>query len=215
MSPLSETDRLIQSLARDAATKPLRTTPRFERLLLLAVGLALAAAVALVFLLFGVSPELTATVRSAPFHHKVASMLILACGGFFLVRDAVRPGGRGPGLAALLPGAALLAFGAATDGSGLPVMGGSGVSVPICLGAIIVLSLPALALIVGALRTGAATRPALAGAWAGILAGALGAAAYALACKNDGGSFVAVWYSAGILTVAGLGAIVGRRALAW
>lgn len=215
MSPVSETDRLIQSLARDAATKPVRTVLRFEWMLLLVVGLALAAAVALVFLLFGVSPELMATVRSAPFHHKVASTLALACGGFFLVRDAARPGGRGLGLAALLPGVALLAFGGATDGSGLPVMGGSGVSVPICLGAIIVLSVPALALIVGALRTGAATRPALAGAWAGVLAGALGAAAYALACKNDGGLFVAVWYSAGILIVTGLGAIVGRRALAW
>jgi hypothetical protein len=70
-------------------------------------------------------------------------------------------------------------------------------------------------MIIGALRTGASTRPTIAGATAGLLAGALGAAAYALACKNDGGLFVAIWYSASILIVAGLGAVFGRRALAW
>jgi hypothetical protein len=215
MNLASDTDRLIHDLAREAGTGRDRGDFRFGRMLLLVAALALAAAVALVFLLFGVSPELMATVRSAPFHHKVASMLALAVGGFFLVGDAARPGGRGLAPAALLPGVALLAFGGVADTSGLPVMGGSGVSVPICLGAIILLSLPALAMILKALRTGASTRPALAGAWAGVLAGALGAAAYALACKNDGGLFVAVWYSGAILIMAGLGSLAGRRALAW
>jgi len=215
MSPVDDTDRLIHSLALEAGTGRDRTAFRFERRLLLVVVLALVVAVALVFLLFGVSPELMATVRSAPFHHKLASTLVLAGGGFLLVREAARPGGRGLTLVALVPGLALLGLGGVTDVSDLPVMGGSGVSVPICVGAIIVVSLPALALIVGALRTGAATRPTLAGATAGLLAGALGAAAYALACKNDGGLFVAAWYSTSILIVAGLGALVGRRALAW
>jgi hypothetical protein len=183
--------------------------------LLLVAALSLAIAVVMVFLLFDVRAELMATVRSAPFHHKVASTLALACGSFLLVRDAARPGGAGRTLVALLPGAVLLALGAATDVSGLPVMGRSGVSIPACVGAITVLSLPALAMIIGALRTGASTRPTIAGATAGLLAGALGAAAYALACKNDGGLFVAIWYSASILIVAGLGAVFGRRALAW
>jgi hypothetical protein len=65
------------------------------------------------------------------------------------------------------------------------------------------------------LKMGVPTRPAVAGAAAGVLAGTLGAAAYSVVCKNDGGLFVAVWYSVAILIVAGLGAIVGRRALAW
>jgi len=58
-------------------------------------------------------------------------------------------------------------------------------------------------------------RPIVAGLAAGLFAGALGAAAYAPACKNDGGLFVAIWYSAAILIVAALGAAIGRRALAW
>jgi hypothetical protein len=215
MSPVNETDRLIRNLAREAGTERDRTAFPFERRLLLVAALSLAVAVAMVFLLFGVSADLMATVRSAPFHHKVASTLALAYGGFILVRNAARPDGVGLSPVALLPGVALLALGGATDVSGLPVMGRSGVSVPACVGAIVLLSLPPLAMIIGTLRTGASTRPTIAGATAGLLAGALGAAAYALACKNDGGLFMAIWYGAGILIVAGLGAVLGRRALAW
>ncbi|GGF24725.1 hypothetical protein GCM10011611_33470 [Aliidongia dinghuensis] len=185
--------------------------------------LSLGVAIALVFLLFGVSAQLPGTVQGAPFLHKVASALALAAGGFLLARDAVRPGGEewgngwgsGRWLPALLPGAALLLIGGVTDESGLSSFGRSDVSVPICVGAIVLVSLPALGLILAALRSGAATRPGRAGAAAGLLAGALGAAAYALACKNDGGLFVAIWYTTAIALVAGLGAVVGRRTLAW
>jgi hypothetical protein len=215
MSPTSETDRLIQNLARDAGTERNHTGFFLERRLLLVVALALAVAVAMVFVLFGVSPNLMATVSSAPFQHKVTSTLALACGGFVLVRDTARPGAKLLRVVTLVPGIVLLAVGGATDGSGLSVLGQSGISVPVCLGAIIAVSLPALALIIGALRMGASTRPTFAGAAAGVLAGALGAAAYALACKNDGGLFIAIWYSAAILIVALLGAVSGRRALAW
>jgi hypothetical protein len=210
-----DTDRLIQILAGEAGTGLDGAPFGFGRWLLAVAALALAVAVALVFLVFGISDALPATVRSIPFHHKLASTLALACGGFFLVRAAARPAGTASVTLALLPGAAVLAIGGVLDTTGLPVLGESGISVPICLGAIILLSLPALGLIVAMLRTGAPTRPSFAGAAAGLLAGSLGAAAYALACKNDGGLFVAVWYSAAILIVAGLGAVIGRRALAW
>jgi hypothetical protein len=215
MRSLGDTTSLIRNMAGEAGTARARAGMPLDRALALATAAALALAVLLVFLIFGVSDALPATIRSGPFHHKVASTMLIAAGGFWLVRAVSRPdGGRLP-LLALLPGVALLALGGATDGSGLPVLGRSGVSVPICLGAIIVVSLPALALIVAALRRGATTRPTIAGTAAGLLAGALGAAAYALACKNDGGLFVAVWDSAGIMMVAGLGGVVGRRVLAW
>jgi len=210
-----ETDRLIRHLAREAGTQRDRGAFSFDRMLFLVAALSLIVAVALTFLLFGIRADLLATMRSAPFQHKVACTLALACGGFLLVRDAARPGGTGRSLLVLLPGVVLLAFGGATDASGLSVMGQSGISVPICVGAIIVLSLPALAMTIGALRMGASTRPTVAGATAGLLAGALGAAAYTVACRNDGGLFVAIWYSAAILIVATLGAAIGRRALAW
>ncbi|HLZ68109.1 MAG TPA: NrsF family protein [Aliidongia sp.] len=216
MSSVKETDRLIRDLAHELATRRGRTAPPLLRRLLFVAAQSLAIAIALVFLLYGVSPELMVTVRSAPFHHKSACTLALACGGFFLVREAARPEGKMERLlVALLPGLALLALGGATDASGLRTLGLSGVAFPNCIGSIVLVSLPALAMIVGTLRTGAPTRPIMAGAAAGLLAGALGAAAYGFACKQDGGLYVAIWYSAGMLIVAGLGALWGRRALAW
>lgn len=215
MSP-SDTDTIIHGLARDAGARADRPPMRLETALLLAAFAALGVAVALVFLSYGIEPDLQATVTGAPFRHKVVSMLTLACGGVLVVASAGRPGASRLWSAALLPGLALLAFGAIDDRSGYPFLGRSGISVPSCLGVIILLSIPALAIIMSVLRaTGVVTRPALAGATAGILAGALGAAAYALACRNDGGLFVAVWYAAAVATVAIVGAVSGRRWLAW
>jgi len=216
MSSVEETARLIHKLARETGMSRARTPAAFRRRLLVAAAQSFAIAIALVFLFYGISPELMATVRSAPFHHKSACTLALACGGFFLVREAARPDGRtGRLLLALLPGAALLAFGGATDPSGIWAAGLPGAVLPNCVGSIVLISMPALAMIIGTLRTGAPTHPTIAGAAAGLLAGALGAAAYGFACKQDGGLYIAIWYSAAMLVVASLGALLGRRALAW
>ena len=74
---------------------------------------------------------------------------------------------------------------------------------------------PVLAGLLWALRGLAPTRPRAAGAAAGLLAGALGAAGYALACTEDSTAFIAVWYSAGIAITGGLGAALGPRVLRW
>ena len=215
MTSPGNTDDLIGSLAQQAGSHGARSKLWLERRLGLAALLALGLGAGLAILLFGSGPSLASTVPTAPFWHKVACSLAVAAGGFLLVRSLARPDGSGRSIVALVPGAALLALGAVTDESGFPVLGRSGQSVPICLAAIVLLSLPALGLILGVVRSGAPTRPTFAGIAIGILAGALGAAAYAVACKNDGGLFVAVWYSAAILIVAGLGALLGRRVLAW
>jgi hypothetical protein len=94
-------------------------------------------------------------------------------------------------------------------------MGNSDVSVCQCVLTILMVSLLPLIVLLYAMRAGAPTRPAMAGAIAGILAGALGAGAYALACENDAGLFVALWYPLAISTTTLLGAAIGRRALAW
>jgi hypothetical protein len=214
MSP-DKTNDLIGSLAQEAGSRRTRSGLWLERRLGLAVVLALGLGAGLAILLFGSGPSLASTVPTAPFWHKIACSLAVAAGGFLLVRSLARPDGSGRSIVALLPAAALLVLGAVTDESGFPVLGRSGQSVPICLAAIVLLSLPALGLILGVVRSGAPTRPTFAGTAIGILAGGLGAAAYAVACKNDGGLFVAIWYSAAILIVAGLGALLGRRVLAW
>jgi hypothetical protein len=108
----------------------------------------------------------------------------------------------------------LLAFRGATDRYGLPVVGHPDVSAAVCVGTILMVSMPALWLILRVLQTGAAARPGIAGALVRLLSGALGAAAYTLGCTNAG-LFVAFWYSAAILIKTGLGAAIGRRVLAW
>ncbi|MFN9104001.1 MAG: NrsF family protein [Betaproteobacteria bacterium] len=77
------------------------------------------------------------------------------------------------------------------------------------------LSLPALAVALWALRGLAPTRPVAAGAAAGLLAGALGAMGYALACAELALPFVAAWYTVGVLMAAALGALLGPRLLRW
>ncbi len=80
---------------------------------------------------------------------------------------------------------------------------------------VVLLAVPPMAAAFWALRGLAPTRPRAAGAAAGLFAGALGAAAYALSCEEVGMSFVAVWYSLGIAICAGIGCLLGPRLLRW
>ena len=66
-----------------------------------------------------------------------------------------------------------------------------------------------------ALRGAAPTRLAWAGAGAGLLAGALGALAYALHCPEMAAPFLAVWYLAGMALPTLAGAWLGPRVLRW
>ena len=214
MAAVPETDGLIAGLAREAGGG--RVGPRAFKVLLAAAALGgLGIAVALVLALDGARPDLAAAVQRAPFAYKLASMLALSLGGLFLAVRAALPGSGRLTLAAFLPAVLVLGFRAATDRSGLSIMGNSDISVHQCVLTILGVSLPALVVLLGVMRIGAPTRPALAGAITGALSGGLGAAAYALACKNDAGLFVALWYPLAILVMAALGAAAGRRVLAW
>ena len=61
----------------------------------------------------------------------------------------------------------------------------------------------------------APTRPAWAGASAGLLAGALAALVYALHCPESGAPFIGIWYVVGIAIPAAVGALLGPRTLRW
>ena len=76
-------------------------------------------------------------------------------------------------------------------------------------------SLPALAATLWAVRGLAPTRLRAAGFACGLLAGAMGAAGYSLACPESSVAFVAIWYSLGIAMTALVGAALGPRLLRW
>ena len=84
-----------------------------------------------------------------------------------------------------------------------------------CPWSVLMLSLPALAASLWAVRGLAPTRPRAAGFAAGLLAGAVGAFGYALACPEASPAFVAVWYTLGIVLTGVLGAVLGSRVLRW
>jgi len=215
MKSAQDTSALIRSLAREATEKEPPQGLRFHRLLLLAAGFSLMLSIALALGVFGIRPNLPTVLAGTPFLFKFATMLLLAAGGMALVRRAGEPGTGNSAWMMLIPGFLVLAMGLALDSSGFPLLGRHGGAVPSCVGAIVLLSLPALAAGLGVLKRGVPVQPLRAGLAAGFLAGTIGGAAYAFVCKNDGALFVAIWYGLAIVIVATLGALIGRKALAW
>jgi hypothetical protein len=61
----------------------------------------------------------------------------------------------------------------------------------------------------------APTRLRLAGAVAGLLAGAVGALVYCLHCPEMGAPFIGFWYLLGTLIPTSVGALLGPQLLRW
>ncbi|MEM5439507.1 DUF1109 domain-containing protein [Paraburkholderia diazotrophica] len=80
---------------------------------------------------------------------------------------------------------------------------------------IALLSIPALFTLLRAMRRLAPTRPALAGAATGLLAGAIGALTYCLRCPEMEAPFWATWYLLGMSAPTLAGALLGRRLMRW
>ena len=84
-----------------------------------------------------------------------------------------------------------------------------------CLIRILFFAATPLAVLIWAFRRGAPTRLNRCGAIAGIVAGAIGAAAYAFNCASDSVPFIAIWYCTAIVLCAFIGAQLGPRFLRW
>jgi hypothetical protein len=209
------TDDLIGLLAAHGGPAP---APRDGRRLALAAALVLPVLVALVAAVEGLVP-LSLWPESATLW-KLGYAAVLAAAGVWLLRRAGRPG-----VGVLLPGMALAGLLAvvATVGladwlaipPGMQLGKLAGHSALVCPVAILAMSVPMLGLALWAARGLAPTRPVLAGAAAGLLAGGVAALAYGLACTEGALVFVAVWYSLGMALACGLGALAGRWLLRW
>jgi hypothetical protein len=84
-----------------------------------------------------------------------------------------------------------------------------------CLLSIPVIAIVPFAVIVWLVRRMAPTNLVRAGAFAGLVAGALSAAGYALHCTDDSLPFVALWYGGTIALCTAAGAALGPRLLRW
>jgi len=211
-----KTDDLIAMLASDAdAVAPRVWLQRYA----LVMGAGLAGATLLMVLLLGVRPDIAEAVRLPMFWVKLAFPAALAAGALLAAVRLSRPGvaiGRaGAMLAApvlvIWALAAVALLGTPEDRSML-VWGETWAA---CLVNIPLLSVPAFVAGFWAMKTLAPVRPALAGAAAGLLAGALSAVAYALHCPELAAPFIGLWYLLGMLIPAALGALIGPRLLRW
>lgn len=212
-----KTDDLIAALA--AGAEPV--DPRVPRRRLLLATLAGATlALPLMIGLLGFNPLLAQAARTPMFWIKLGFVAVAAVAALALLRRLATPGARlrRSAIALALPFAALWLLAAAVLAAAaaperLPLVLGSTWSA--CPLNIALLSAPAFALTLWALRSLAPTRLPLAGAVAGVLAGSLGATVYTLHCPEMAAPFIGVWYVLGMLLPALAGALLGRFVLRW
>ena len=84
-----------------------------------------------------------------------------------------------------------------------------------CVACIPLFAVLPFTILIWAARQGAPTNLAGTGAMAGLVAGALGAVAYAFHCPDDFLPFIELWYGGGIAFSAAVGYLLGPRLLRW
>ena len=212
-----KTDDLIAMLATSAGAVD-AGLPRRRFAAALGIGL-LGSFLILVFLL-GINRELAQFAAAPMFWIKLGYCAALAAAALAVASRLARPGARIGGwvaaLAAPLLAMWLLALfalqGAAPAGREALIFGGTWLACPFNVAFV---SLPIFAALLWAMKSLAPTRLALAGASAGLVAGAAGALVYVLHCPELGAPFLGIWYPLGMLIPAAAGAMLGPRLLRW
>jgi hypothetical protein len=209
-----ETEQLIRTLAADNAY---RARP-VGFVLALALLSAVPVSVAMFFAGLGVRPDVMTAMHNPFFDLKFVVTLALAIPAIAISLHLSRPEASLRGWAWLL----LIPAGLLVAGIGgemmlpqrLPMMTRLvGSNSKICMTAIPLMSLPLLVAALFGLRHGAPTRPAVAGAIAGLLSAGLAATLYASHCTDDSPLFVATWYTIATAAVTAVGALAGSKLL--
>ena len=212
-----KTDDLIEALACDARPVPAGGA---ARRIACCAGMGLAVTITVVALTLGFRPDLTGLYSDPAFLTRQAYTLSVAGFSALLLLRLGQPGAplRLPlaGLAVTLLvvlGAVILEISALGGAARLQAwLGQSWQSCTLNVGLIGLTATPFLFI---AARRLAPAKPGLAGFAAGLVAGAVAASAYGLFCTENAVSFLASWYTLGILTTGAVGAIAGRYLLKW
>lgn len=212
-----KTDDLVAMLATGSTAVPRHTASRHIGLALLAGG---ALSLAILFTGYGVRDDLRQVMSLPMFWVKLLFPLCIAVAAFVIVQRLARPGVkvRRAWMGLVTPvlavwAMAVVAWFAAPMAERMPSLLGQ--SWRTCALSIGLMALPVLVAALLALRGLAPTRPALAGAAAGALAGGVGATVYAVHCVELTSPFLAVWYVIGMLVPVIAGAVLGNRLLRW
>jgi hypothetical protein len=212
-----KTDDLIAMLGTNVEPVDHRQVARTVRF---AIAIGVAAALGSALLMLGIRTGLDDVGAWIFMGLKLAFATgIVAVGSVYLMRVA-RPGGeqKAPIIVLALPFIVIMAL-AATSLVFAPsshwnrmVVGDQWLE---CLLSIPIIAIVPFAVIVWAVRQTAPTDLVRAGALAGLAAGGVSAAGYALHCTDDSLPFVALWYGGTIALCTAAGAMLGPRLLRW
>lgn len=186
----------------------------------LALLLGLVAAMLLMAAGLGLRPDLAEVVHRPMFWLRLALPVGIASAAMWLTlrlsRPGVRIGARWAGLAAPVvvawAGMAVVLARASADSRVALVLGHTWRVCPILIA---LLSMPAFAAMLWAVRGMAPVRPRITGAAVGLLAGATATVAYCLHCPEMSPAFWSTWYLLGMAIPATVGALIGPRVLRW
>lgn len=210
-----KTDDLIGALSADRAS----ATPLGRLWTVALCGVAVIAAAGF-FVMLGPRPDIADAMQSTRFLFKFVVTVALALSAWVAARRLSRPDATpSTVLPWLVVAPALLVCALLLEMVVLPMDQWPsrlvGKNYVLCLTFIPLIGMGPLAVCLAALRHGAPTRPTLAGAVAGVLAGGVAATCYAAHCTDDSPLFVATWYTLAITLLAVIGALGGRLLVRW
>jgi hypothetical protein len=212
-----KTDDLIALLA--TGLEPVQTDAAQRRFQWAVLG-GLAGGLLVMLALYGLRKDIGVALWLPMFWFKLVFPLAVALPALVLAARLGHPGMRTGRVWLALPlpwlvlsALALLAlFNAEPEARAGLVLGSTWAS---CTFNIALVSLPSFVGLLWAMKGLAPTRPALAGACAGLVAASLGTMVYALHCPEMQAPFLAVWYLLGMLIPTVAGALLGPKLLRW
>ncbi len=210
-----DTSEFIRTLTADT----LRPAMPLSTVWWASVGLAIALASAIFFTMLGARSDIVTAAENPRFLVRFLVTITLTASAFGCARALSRPGENWrKAIPYLAVAPALIAVAIVVELFTLPsdtwsatMVGTNGIA---CITYISLIGIGPLAIFLRTLHHSAPTRPALAGAVAGVLGGAIAATFYAAQCTDDSPLFFATWYTIAITGLAVLGA-VGARVARW
>ncbi|MGN6482256.1 NrsF family protein [Luteibacter sp.] len=214
-----KTDDFIDFLAREPSPPPGRQIARRRFSLGILAGMGTSSL--LMAALLGLRPDLAQVIHDPMFWVRMAFPIAIGVAALVVTVRLSRPGvrvGAGGWASVALPVivawalAAIVLAGAPEGQRGALMLGHTW---KVCSTLIALLSLPSIVAVFWAVRGMAPVRLRLAGAAAGLLAGAMAATSYCLHCPEMAPPFWALWYLLGMVVAGALGALAGPRWLRW
>jgi len=215
-----KTDDLIAMLARGEDTPAsMRAAPRAAALAA-TIAAGLVVSIVLMQLMLHALPQLGNVIARPAFWLKVGFVAAMVAAACHAARALAHPGARTAALPVVVAAPVVLLWlaGAVLISQVTPEQRAElfwGRTWRVCPALIAMLSAPLLAAALWAMRRMAPTRLRLAGAAAGLAAGAGGALVYCLHCPEMSPVFIGSWYVLGMLIPTAAGAALGPRVLAW